>query len=251
MLLNSLDGLIWLLCTLLPFLVIQRWVHREMQLLLLLVTRRIDLSLGIFALLFLPGVFLHEISHFLMAKLIRVRTGRFSLVPKPLPNDQIQMGFVETQKSDPLRSALIGMAPLLSGSIAVALLGIYQLGLSALIEFSNQGNWNAFWSAAFKLPQQPDFFIWFYLAFVISSTMLPSASDRMAWTPILIGVGILLTISLIAGGGPWMLAHFAPHVNSALKAVAIVFGISLTVHLVSGIPIRLLRELLSRIIQYP
>jgi hypothetical protein len=41
----------------------------------LILTRDSRVTMAIFAMLFLPGVFLHELSHFVMAKILRVRTG--------------------------------------------------------------------------------------------------------------------------------------------------------------------------------
>ena len=52
--------------------------------------------MGIFSILFLPGVFLHEFSHFVMAKILRVRTGKFSIFPQSLPDGRLQLGYVET-----------------------------------------------------------------------------------------------------------------------------------------------------------
>jgi hypothetical protein len=163
-------------------------LHRELQGIFLLLTRRPAVALGLFSLLFFPGVLLHEVSHFLTAKLLRVRTGRFSVMPKVLPDGRLRMGYVETAPSDTLRDALIGAAPLVTGSLLIAYLGAYRLGLSALATLALQENWDVFWAWLGALPNQPDFWLWFYLAFTISSTMLPSASDRRAWLPIVTGV---------------------------------------------------------------
>ena len=74
--LGQIDGLVWLVVCLAPFLLVQRWLHRDIQAVFLLLTRRPELTIGLFSLLFFPGVLLHETSHFLMAVLLRVRTGR-------------------------------------------------------------------------------------------------------------------------------------------------------------------------------
>ena len=50
---------------------------------------------------------------------LRVRTGRFSLLPKMLPDGHLRLGFVETARVDVVRDALIGLAPLLSGAVGV------------------------------------------------------------------------------------------------------------------------------------
>jgi hypothetical protein len=242
----SLSGLWWLLACFVPFILVQRLLHREVQGIFLLLTRRPAVALGLFSLLFFPGVLLHEVSHFLTAKLLRVRTGRFSVMPKVLSDGRLRMGYVETAPSDTLRDALIGAAPLVTGSLLIAYLGAYRLGLSALATLALQENWEVFWAWLGALPNQPDFWLWFYLAFTISSTMLPSASDRRAWLPIMTGVLILGVLGLLFGAGPWITTTLAPLANRALRSLAMVFGISLMLHAVLLLPFWLLRLLLSR-----
>jgi hypothetical protein len=60
--------------------------NRETQAVFLLLTRRGEVAMVLFAVLFFPGVLLHEVSHYVMAQLLGVRTKRFSLIPKPLPD---------------------------------------------------------------------------------------------------------------------------------------------------------------------
>jgi hypothetical protein len=238
-----LAGLGWLLLTLGPLLLFQRWLHQEIQLVLLLITRRHAATLVLFSLLFFPGVLLHEASHFIAARLLLVRTGEFSLIPAVMPGGKLRLGYVDTERSD----SLIGAAPLVTGGAVVAYLGIWQLGLTPLSVLMIQGNWPAFWRGLTALPSQPDFWLWFYFAFTISSTMLPSASDRRAWLPVVLVVVALAGLALLAGAGPWMLDHLAPWLNRGLQSLATVFGISLVLHLVILLPFRLLRELILRL----
>ncbi len=242
-----LTGLLWLAAMLGLFLAAQRWLHRQIHAILLMLTRRPNLALGLFSLVFFPGVFLHEMSHFLMARLLQVRTGRFSLLPKVMADGTLRMGYVETARTDVLRDALIGTAPLLTGGAAVALIGIYQMKVVPLFAFLSAGQWDSLWNGLGALPDQPDFWLWFYLAFAISSTMLPSVSDRRAWLPISIPLVVLTGLGLIAGAGPWMLEHLAPGMNSLVQSLAMIFGISLAVHLVLGLPVGVMAALVSRL----
>ncbi|NLG99757.1 MAG: hypothetical protein GX491_20570 [Chloroflexi bacterium] len=230
-----------------PLLFAQRWLHREIQMVLLLLTRRPLIALGLFSLLFFPGVLLHELSHFAMAWLLRVRTGRFSLLPSLTEDGKLRLGYVETEEADLLREALIGSAPLLTGGAAVAYLGINHLGLLPAASALLQRDWPALWQALAALPSQADFWLWFYLAFTISSTMLPSASDRRAWLPLVLVLLALVGLALFAGAGPWMFDHLAPWLNRAVRSLATVFGISLALHLVMLIPLRLVRGFISGI----
>jgi hypothetical protein len=224
----------------------QRRLHIELQAFLLLLTRSSEIALGLFSLLFFPGVLLHETSPFLMARLLAVRTGRFSLLPQVLPGGRLQLGFVETAATDPLRDALIGAAPLITGGLVVAALGSGRLGLLPLVAYFLSQDWTGLFGALRSLPGRPDFWIWFYLAFAVSSTMLPSASDRRAWLPVVLVVALLAGLALLAGAGPWLLENLAPLLNHGLRALALVFGISLGIHLALWLPFRLARTLVAR-----
>lgn len=243
------DGLVLCALLLLPLLWLQRGLHREIQAIFLLLTRRAEISYMIFSLLFLPGVFLHELSHFLMARLLGVRTGRFSLIPKPMDNGRLQLGAVETASSDLIRDALIGAAPLLSGGAFVIFAGIFKLELQSLwTRLAAGGVTELLKGRLSDVSKAPDFWLWFYLTFVVSSTMLPSASDRRAWRP-LIFIGILLlAIVILSGLGTWFLNHLAPYLNQALRTAALVFGISGAIHVVLILPVWLIRKMISRIL---
>lgn len=230
-----------------PLLISQRWLHREIQLVFYLLTRRPTASLVLFSLLFFPGVFVHEVSHYLAARLLGVRTGALSLMPGLMPDGKLRLGYVETAQTDVLRESLIGAAPLITGGALVAYLGISRLGLVPLAGLIRAGDWPAFWQGLENLPNHTDFWLWFYLAFTISSTMLPSASDRRAWLPVGLVLLALPLAALLAGAGPWMLENLAPWLNRAFWAVATVFGVSLALHITILLPFRLLRELLLRL----
>jgi hypothetical protein len=240
-----LGGLGWLLLMLGPLLFAQRWLHQEIQLVFYLITRSQALALGLFSLLFFPGVLLHELSHYLMARLLGVRTGRLSLLPSLMENGKLRLGFVETEETDLLRDALVGTAPLITGGVVVAYLGISRLGLLSLAGFLGQADWPGFWQGLLSLPEQSDFWLWFYLAFCISSTMLPSASDRRTWLPVLLFALVLVGLAMLIGAGPWLMENVAPRFDSAMRALATVFGISLSLHLVLLLPFRLLRGLIA------
>jgi hypothetical protein len=242
-----LDGLWLLLLSLLPFILVQNWLHREVQVVFLLITRRQNMALGLFSLLFFPGVLLHETSHYLAARLVGVRTGHFSVLPQLMADGRLRLGYVETAAADPIRDGIIGAAPLLTGGLAIGYLGTHALGLGALAPLAAGGQWDAFWAGIAALPQQQDFWLWFYLTFTISSTMMPSTSDRRAWLPISIGVLVLVALALLLGAGPWMLNTLAPYLNRAMRAVAMVFGISLVLHAVLLVPVMFLRLLIGRV----
>ncbi|GAB4458019.1 MAG: hypothetical protein OHK0041_22850 [Anaerolineales bacterium] len=244
---NQLAGFFWFVAMLAPLVFLQRLLHREIQAVFLLITRDARLTIVFFQILFLPGVFLHELSHFLTAKLLRVRTGGFSVIPRALPDGRLQLGYVETARSDMLRDSLIGAAPLIFGTLFVAYVAIYRLEMRVLWDTFRNGQFELFWLGLRLLPTVKDFYLWFYLAFAVSSTMMPSESDRHAWLELVISVGILFALAVLVGAGPWMLENVAPLVSGFLSSVAVILGLSSAFHALLLLPTLLVHKLLTRL----
>lgn len=244
---DQLSGLFWFVCMIVPLIFLQRLLHREIQAVILILSRDARVTMTIFQMIFLPGVFLHEVSHFLMAKLLGVPTGRFSILPRPLPNGRLQLGYVETARSDIVRDSLIGGAPLITGTIVVAYIAFYQLEVRVLLDVLRQGQLNLFWMGVRTLHTVEDFYLWFYLAFAISSTMMPSESDRHAWLELVISVGVLFSLVLLVGAGPWMWNNIAPLISNFLTTVAVIFGLSAIIHIILVLPTALVHKLLARV----
>lgn len=234
---------------LLPLVFLQRLLHREIQIILFLITRNKPLTIALFSMLFFPGVFLHELSHFITAKILGVRTGKFSLIPQSLDTGHLLLGYVETEKADILRDSLIGLAPVVAGTLFVAYAGVVQLRLDALWHVLSNGQVKLFWLGLGLLPTVPDFYVWFYLTFAVSSTMLPSESDRHAWLPLGLWIGALLVLAILSGAGTWMLENLAPIFDPLLRSIALLFVLSNIVHIILLIPFHLLRRVITYILQ--
>ena len=244
-----LDGLFYFLVTLAPLVLLQRLLHREIQAVFLILTRNPPLTIGLFSMIFFPGVLLHELSHYLMARLLGVRTGGFSLIPQVTSDGRLILGYVETASADWLRDSLIGAAPLVTGGLFVAYTSAYRLHLLSLWQFIQNGQTQLLLMGINAIPSVSDFPLWFYLTFAVSSTMLPSASDRHAWIPLgMVAVGTL-SLVLFAGAGPWMAVHLAPSLNDFLRSVATVFGFSALIHMVLILPTFLLHKFFARLLK--
>jgi hypothetical protein len=182
-----------------------------------------------------------------MAKILVVRTGGFSIFPRSLPDGRLQLGYVETSRSDIIRDSLIGAAPLIIGTLFVAYVAVYRFEMRVLWDVFRNGQFNLFWIGVRALPNVRDFFLWFYLTFVVSSTMMPSESDRHAWLELVISIGVLFSITLLLGAGPWMLSNLAPIISNFLGFVAVIFGLSSFVHILFILPAALIHKLLAKV----
>lgn len=245
--LNSFDGLLWLLGSLVVLFLLQRTLHREIQAILLILTRSPNITVGIFSLLFLPGVFLHEFSHLLMAKILGVRTGKFSLIPQILPDGRLQMGYVEAATTDYFRDSIVGLAPLISGMAFIAYAANAPMHLSIIWETLRNGQWTLLSMGLQALPTVPDFWLWFYGTFAVSTTMLPSESDRHAWLPLGIVAAVLLLLSILAGAGPWMLENLAPTLNQFFRGTSLIILLSIVIHVILILPLFLIHQIFARL----
>jgi hypothetical protein len=213
---------LWLLVILFPLILLERWIHRHLQGIWLLIFRDPDLALIVYSVIMLPGVILHEGSHWLIATLLGVRTGRFSVIPERMPDGTLRLGFVETEKVDVVREALIGAAPLIFGSAVIILVGYGRLGVGPVGEALARGDVLGTMQGVQAMTRLPDFWLWLYGVFTISNSMLPSASDRRAWLP----VGLF-----DAGFGPVLIQTLAGPLDAALRALAAAFTLTVALNL--------------------
>ncbi len=240
-------GFAYLVLLVVPLVILQRLLHREIQAIFLMITRRADISITLFSLLFLPGVLLHESSHFLMARILGVRTGRFSILPRPLPDGRLQLGFVETAPSDMIRDTLIGAAPLLAGGAFILYAALIRLNLYNLAPaIFSQGPENLI-SQLRLLQASSDFWLWFYLIFTVSSTMMPSASDRRSWLKAGAFIVALFILIGVIIGFAWIQQNLYPIFDRVSLVLAVIAGVSDAAHLILYIPLLILRVLISRL----
>ncbi|MGA9533813.1 MAG: hypothetical protein WBR18_13930 [Anaerolineales bacterium] len=227
--------------------VFQRLLHRHLQGTLYLITRNQTIALGLYAVLFLPGVFLHEGSHYLVASILRVPTHGFSLFPHRV-GKMVRLGYVETAAADPIRASLIGLAPLATGVVAILILALDHLGLGDLASAVFRADMVAMGQAFGHLVATPDLVLWLYLVFAISNTMIPSKSDRAAWLPA-IGLLVAMVVLLwLVGVGGSLADQLGPMLESAASRLSGVFGITAGIDTVLLLPILALEALLARLL---
>jgi len=245
--LDRFSGIGWLLICMLPFFFIQIKLHKEVMAVCLLILRREDSANLLFFLLFLPGIFLHEGSHWITAKLLKVPVGDFSIKPKMLKDGRIRLGYVETAPTDWFRDTLIGAAPIIFGMFLIAWIAIAKLNVYPSWQAFMDLDFKSLWGILKEIFNTPDFWVWFYIVFSISSMMLPSPSDRRAWLPIFVIVFVIIGVLLAAGAGSWMQTYLMPGVNSFLGGLAMCFWISLGMHLLLLPPLWLCKVILGRL----
>jgi len=224
--------LIWLVGTLVPMLFLVRWISRHIQGVGLLLGGSPDVAVIIYFLVMFPGILLHELSHWTMARLLGVRTGKISIGPSKTRGGKVRLGSVYVARSDPLREALIGLAPLLAGSGVVLLIGTIVFDLRTLSQAFVLGDVGWFLELIISGMRAADFWIWLYLIFAISNAMLPSESDRRAWVPLAIFVGMIAVVMTVVGWTPQIPAGVVDRIVGAVQYLDTAFLVTLTIDLI-------------------
>jgi hypothetical protein len=180
-----------------------------------------------------------------MAKLLFVKTQRLSLLPAWKGEGEIRFGFVEMDKTDRIRSALIAFAPLISGVLAILWIAFTHLHLDILLEGITDLDLNKAWEGIKIYLQTPDVLLWSYLLLGISNMMLPSPSDWKAWVPagiiflfiytLLVAISIGSETGLLLVGGAKELA----------KALVEAFSVAVAMNLLLLIPLWSLGRILK------
>lgn len=242
----DLELVVLTLALLMPLLWLVRQVHEGLQELFFLLTDHKTLAVYLFQILLLPGVVLHEFSHLLVAKLLRVRIRRISLQPQ-VQGQKIQMGAIVLDKPDSVRGLLIGLAPLVLGSVAIVLIGHHIFDVDQVIEAASGNDDRSFIDAVRAAFAVNDAWIWLYLIFSISNAMLPSESDRESIWPMVSFAAIIVVLVVLAGWGPELAASLGQPLEAALSLLLLAFGITLSVDLIFVGLISLLKASISAV----
>ncbi len=132
---------------------------RSLSQLFFRITKSQTITIQLLSILFLPGVIVHELAHLLMASILFVPVGDIEFMPQ-ITGGGVKLGSVSIAKTDPVRRALIGFAPVLVG--VVMLLGTLFYLVNPVNLAPNSG-----WA----------FLIIAYIAFEIGNTMFSSKKD--------------------------------------------------------------------------
>lgn len=182
------------------------------QALLSRLLRLLPLNLVFF--LLLPGIFLHEFSHILLAELLRVKTGELKLKPE-LTEGHLTLGSAQIALTDPFRLTLIGIAPFISGTAALWFLFNFSHGYPFYI-----------------------LLITYYCIFAISNTLFSSPSDlQAAAVPLIL---VLLLLGAFSLGNFNLPSALVPWLQNFFFGLSRLFGLTLGVNLLLLLPLKFL-----------
>ncbi|MBN2004779.1 MAG: hypothetical protein JXA21_15585 [Anaerolineae bacterium] len=214
-------GMLWLA---------DRWLHRNLQIVTFLLANDREVALWLYAILLLPGVILHEVSHAFAAAILGVNIGGIHVLPRRVGKDII-LGYVPVEQTDFVRASMIGAAPFFCGGAVIVIIGYLVFGTADVVASLAAGDWMAALNGLAVVFKAPDAWIWAYLIFAIGNTMLPSKSDTHAWPTLGIVVGLLVMVLLVINGGPEFLNEAGQLLAMPLRWIVLLGGSTLLVDL--------------------
>jgi len=222
---------------------LQQWLHKHIQSLAYALTGNPGCALRLLFYILLPGIILHELSHFVVARLLLVRTGKFKIGIGAVSRGQISLGSVNIERTDPVRESLIGVAPFVVGIGAIWLIAWYGFGVGPTSGLSFQ-------MMALRVREYiNDWTTWLdlYLIFAVSTAMIPSESDREPWGPVITFFGVGMAILFLLGWTPRVPQDFVTLARQLLDSLTFALGVAVIVNGVIGIIIWILEQTVSRI----
>ncbi len=204
--------------------VLSQWLTKAMFDVLLMLFRSQTVSLSILLFLLFPGTVVHELSHLFTAEILRVATGKLSLVPENLRGGNIRSGSVMIGASDPFRRYAIGLAPLFWGMIVLTAISYFLPGLVASV-----------FSSGIPFFENTDFYLLLlagYAIFAVSNSMFSSPEDLAGFIPFAIVMGGFATAAYFYG---FRLALTGPLLEIAVRTLTTLtqsLGIVLGVNIV-------------------
>lgn len=227
---------------------LQRWITQHVQGIGLLLFNKADYGMTLLWLVLLPGILLHEGSHWITARLLGLKTGKFRFTPSTVKG-QIVLGSVEVQRSNAFKDSLVGLAPFLAGTLALLILGYAVFDVGALGRAWEDNAWQRMFDLLAGTLRVNDAVLWLYLVFAISNAMMPSPSDRESWRLVLIYVGAVFLLLLVFGWLPAFSDEFVQQLDAGLRMLTWAFGLALLVDAVLALAMALFEFLASALLK--
>ncbi len=216
------------------FLVAIWWLTRRLAFYLMAGVYRLtgsqQVAVVTYALLFLPGTLVHEFAHWGMAKLLGVKTGGFSVLPKVQKGGEVRLGSVDVRGGGLAEHTLIGMAPMLLGGWITVGLSYALVDVDVVKQAAATQQFDAALRALGAAFQHPDAMILLYLLFTISSSMFLSASDRAPIQQMALYLGLVLLPLYLFGFLPALPPAWSQTIADIFNVFASGLAVTLLVH---------------------
>ncbi len=214
-----------------------------------LATRNLRTTTILYYTFFLPGVALNQFTFWLIAGVFNVRAERAITWPAEQAIGELRLNFIKLAKgTDRVRVALISLAPLIAGLAAIWLISNHILNAQPILNVVAAGRWDDLPAALATLTSTPDFYIWVYIVFTISNTMMPSFSDLKPLRVVVFVLVGAVAASLIfhVADEPILRALSGP-IRDGLRVLAGTFTVMMTFDLLAVVVLGTIEALIERV----
>ncbi len=135
------------------------------------VSKNKNVTIQLLSFLFLPGVIVHELAHLVVASVLFVPVGEIEFTPKLQEGGGVKLGSVAIAKTDPVRRAIIGFAPVLAGLLIIFTTFYYN----------------------------PPIFLICYILFEVGNTMFSSEKDMEGALELLLTAIVVVVLLYVIG----------------------------------------------------
>jgi hypothetical protein len=156
-----------------------RSVTRNLSYIFYRISRSEKITIYFMAFFFFPGTLVHELAHYVTALLLFVHASHMEFIPKVLGSG-VKLGSVQIARTDPIRRALIGMAPFFWGTTII---------LGTLTVFRQFGGLENIWITVLTG----------YVLFEISNTMFSSRKDMEGTLELFVALIVVFFIFYVLG----------------------------------------------------
>jgi hypothetical protein len=211
---------------------LERWLHQHMFKVGWLLTKNLHTTTILYYTFFLPGVVLHEVVYWLAAGILNVRAERAITWPEAQAIGELRLNFIRLSKNaGSFKVGLISAAPFAAGVLVIWVIANNILNLGDFIAAVQNGTVNDIPSALKMLTQAPDFFLWVYIGFTISNTMMPRFQHLKGLRILLIIIAASIALLYALGVAEQVLVSgMAEPMNAGLSLLAGAFTVMIAIN---------------------
>lgn len=178
---------------LLTLYILSRRLTQNLYSAVFLLTKSRPASIGFLSLLFFPGTVIHELAHLFTAEILGVKTSGLTLVPEGLEQTEVKTGSVSIAQSDPIRRAVIGVAPIFVGLGTLGLISYFLPNVWRQVTLDTANGIVFSQSSIYLL------FTLIYSLFAVSNTMFSSPEDMDGFWPVALVLTLIAVAAYIVG----------------------------------------------------
>lgn len=198
--------------------ILSRRLSQNLFIAVFLLTKSRPIAISFLSLLFFPGTVIHELAHLFTAEILGVRTSGLTLVPESIEQKDVRTGSVSIAQSDPVRRALIGIAPVFAG---LGVLGGLMYFIPDIWEQVQLDITNGILFTSYSVYV---LMLMIYALFAVSNTMFSSSEDMEGFWPVVGVIALLLASTYIAGIRIHLTETTLGNITVFLQSVAIQMG---------------------------